>query len=94
MAIADLQARRRRSLRKRKIARFDVALGVVVAATLLLVSPGLAITAVVALLTLMVCLLSLGVGRGRRRLRARRRERTATPGSSPGSSLSRRARSS
>jgi hypothetical protein len=93
MAMTDLQARRRVARRRRQIARFDVALGAVVAVTLLIVSPGLAITAVVALLVLAVCAVSLGVGRRRRR-GARTRGRADERGGRAGGAISRRGRSS
>jgi UPF0716 family protein affecting phage T7 exclusion len=83
MAMSDLQARRRAARRKRQIARFDVALGAVIALTLLLVSPGLAITAIVALVTLVACVVSLFVGR-RRRLRAQEQAQERKLGTQPG----------
>jgi hypothetical protein len=93
MAMPELQARRRVARRRRQMARFDVALGAAVALTLLIVSPGLAITAVVALLVLAVCVVSLGVGRRRRRS-ARSRRRAGEPGAGMSDAITRRRRSS
>jgi hypothetical protein len=69
--MAHLRARRRDARRRQRVARLDLALGVAAALTLFVISPGLAITAIVALLTLLVCGVSLLVGR-RRRHRPRR----------------------
>jgi hypothetical protein len=69
--MTHLRARRRDARRRQRVARLDLALGVLVALVLFVVSPGLAVTAIVALLTLLVCGVSLLVGR-RRRHRPRR----------------------
>jgi hypothetical protein len=72
-ALGDLRARRREARRKRRLARVDLGLGVAGALVLLLVSPGLAITGLIALLVLAGCLISALVGR-----RARRRAGNST----------------
>jgi Flp pilus assembly protein TadB len=65
--IADLRARRRRARRRRRLARVDVGLGMVAALVLLLASPGLAITGLIAVLVLAACAISVLVGRRTRR---------------------------
>jgi hypothetical protein len=72
-------ARRRDARRRRHVARVDLGLGLAGALVLLLATPGLAITAVIALIVLLLCLLTLVAERrgwsARRRwhrLRARR----------------------
>lgn len=76
--IAELRARRRQARRTRRLARVDLGLGVGAGLALLLASPGLAITGLIAALVLAVCVMS-GVAqrRTRRRVakapRARRR---------------------
>jgi Flp pilus assembly protein TadB len=50
---------RRRSARRRRVARLDVAIGLVLALVLVLATPGLAIAAVIALLVLVICLVSV-----------------------------------
>jgi hypothetical protein len=65
------QARRRQSRRRRNLARVDVGLGLVCAVVLILATPGLAITAVVALLVLVVCGLSFVLERSLTRRSAR-----------------------
>jgi hypothetical protein len=68
--------RRRDARRRRHVARVDLGLGVAGAVVLLLATPGLAITALVALIVLMLCLLTLVLGRrgwSPRRLSRRRR---------------------
>ena len=73
-------ARRRDARRRRHLARVDLGLGIVGAVVLLVATPGLAITGLVALIVLVLCLLTFVAERrgwsprGRwRRLRARRR---------------------
>ena len=56
--LSRLHARRRQARRRRNLARLDVGLGLVCAAVLILATPGLAITFLVALLVLVVCGLS------------------------------------
>ncbi|HEV7584378.1 MAG TPA: hypothetical protein VGO14_01235 [Solirubrobacteraceae bacterium] len=51
-------ARRRDAQRRRHVARVDLGLGVVGALVLLLATPGLAITGLVALIVLVLCLLT------------------------------------
>ncbi len=69
-AIGDLRSRRREARRRRRLARVDLGLGVAGALVLALVSPGLAITGLVAVLVLAASLVSAFVGR-----RARGRDR-------------------
>ena len=59
-------SRRRDARRRRHLARVDLGLGVVGAVVLLLATPGLAITGVVALIVLVLCLLTFLLERGRR----------------------------
>ena len=56
--LSQLHARRRQARRRRNLARLDVGLGLACAVVLIVATPGLAITAVVALLVLIVCGLS------------------------------------
>ena len=56
--LSQLHARRRQERRRRNLARLDVGLGLACAVVLILATPGLAITALVALLVLVVCGLS------------------------------------
>ena len=67
--IGELRARRRQARRRRRLARLDLGLGVLGAIVLWILTPGLAIAALVALLVLALCLLSVVVER-RRRTRA------------------------
>ncbi len=87
--LAMLRARRRAARRRSRLARLDVAIGVLAAIVLLVVSPGLAMTAVIALGLLVACLVWITAERrlrrrgprGRARTRAgRRRARTPRPG--------------
>ncbi len=70
---SQLDARRRRSSRsrRRRLARIDVGLGLLAAVVLLLASPGLAIAAIVALLVLVACGISVLVQRRASRRSAR-----------------------
>jgi Flp pilus assembly protein TadB len=70
-----LRRRRARHSRRRRLARIDVALGLVAAVVLLLASPGLAIAGIVALLVLAGCGVSLLVQRQLERRAARARKR-------------------
>ncbi len=70
--LGALRARRRQARRRRRLARVDVGLGVAGAIVLLIVSPGLAITGLVAALVLAVCGISSLV---QRRMRGRDRAR-------------------
>jgi Flp pilus assembly protein TadB len=65
--------RRARASRSRRLARVDLGLGFLLAVVLLLASPGLAIAAIVALLVLLACAISLLIQRcvARRAQRAR-----------------------
>jgi Flp pilus assembly protein TadB len=73
--------RRREALRARHLARVDLGIGLSAAIALLIIAPGLAIAALVALAVLILCGLSLVVERRRRRA-ARRRLRAAGASSS------------
>lgn len=57
--IPRLRARRREARRRRRLARLDLGLGAFVALVLLIATPGLAITAVIALIMLALCVLSV-----------------------------------
>jgi hypothetical protein len=61
--------RRRLQRRRRYPLRVDMGFALLVALAALLISPGLAMVAVVALLVLAVCLVSLAIGRWRSRPR-------------------------
>lgn len=65
--ISELRARRRRARRKRRLARIDLGLGVAGGLVLLLASPGLAITWLIAVLVLAACGISILVQRRMRR---------------------------
>jgi hypothetical protein len=66
-----LRARRREATLRRRRVRLDVLAGLVLAAILVLASPGLAIVTVVAVLLLLVCLASIPAERLFRRRRRR-----------------------
>jgi hypothetical protein len=72
-------SRRRDARRRRHLARVDLGLGVVGAVVLLVATPGLAITGLVALIVLVFCLLAFVAERRgwspRRRWRRRRAQR-------------------
>ncbi len=70
--LGALRARRRQARRRRTLARVDVGLGVGGAIVLLIASPGLAITGLIAALVLAVCAASV-LRQRRAHLRARRR---------------------
>lgn len=82
--ISELRARRRFARRKRTLARVDLGLGVVGALVLVIASPGLAITGLIAMLVLAVCGLSFLVPRLIRRRaehkRSDERRRYVRPG--------------
>jgi peptidoglycan/LPS O-acetylase OafA/YrhL len=59
-------ARRREARRRRRLARIDLVLGAAVALLVLLLSPGLAIAGLIALLVLAACVASLVLERRRR----------------------------
>jgi hypothetical protein len=84
--VSRLQARRRDARRRRHLARVDLGLGIVGALVLLLATPGLAITGLVALIVLLLCLLTFvlerrGQVRRSRAPDAKRGKRS--PGGSP-----------
>lgn len=81
--IPHLRARRRDARRRRVIARVDVGLGLLGALVLVLVTPGLAITAIVAFLVLALCALSIVLERRRRRPEPDGPRRRATRESPP-----------
>jgi len=56
--ISQLHARRREARERRRLARVDLSLGVLAAIVLLILTPGLAIAALVALIVLLFCALS------------------------------------
>lgn len=72
--IVALRTRRRQARRMRRLARVDVGLGVFGALVLLIASPGLAITGLIALLVLAACVISVLVQR-----RSHRRAATVSP---------------
>jgi Flp pilus assembly protein TadB len=65
--IARLRARRREARRRIRLARLDLGLGLFAALVLLLATPGLAMTAVIALVVLALCGLSVLLERRARR---------------------------
>ena len=62
---------RRRAERRRRLARLDVGLGVAFGLILILITPGLAIAALFALLAILLCVASLAAGWYVRRRRTR-----------------------
>jgi hypothetical protein len=76
--ISRLRARRREARRRRRLARLDLGLGVIGAIVLLVATPGLAITAVIALAVLALCVLSAVLER-RGHMRAERPRQTQRP---------------
>jgi Flp pilus assembly protein TadB len=84
--LSRLQSRRRIARRRQHLARVDLGLGLVGALVLVLATPGLAITGLVALIVLVLCLLTFVLERRTRTRRSRKRDpgRGETlPGSSP-----------
>jgi Flp pilus assembly protein TadB len=69
--VSRLHARRREARRRRNLARVDVGFGLVGAAVLVIATPGLAITGLVALIVLALCGLTFAVDRRRRPARRR-----------------------
>ena len=65
--VSELRERRRLARRRQRLARIDLGLGAAGALVLLLATPGLAVSAVIALLVLALCGLSVVVERRRRR---------------------------
>jgi Flp pilus assembly protein TadB len=86
--ISQLQARRRQARRRRNLARLDVGFGLLCAIVLILASPGLAIVALVALVVLVLCALSIALER--RAARRSAREDASRSPSAGGSGLTRR----
>ena len=77
---SHVHMRRRSKLnRRRRLARLDVGLGLLVALVLLLATPGLAIAAIVALIVLVACVISFLVQRRAARRSARQREDESPP---------------
>jgi O-antigen/teichoic acid export membrane protein len=73
--ISRLRARRREARRRSRLARLDLGLGLIAAFVLLLASPGLAMTGVIALVVLAICALSVPL-EGRLRQRGQRNRRS------------------
>lgn len=67
---SGLHVRRRDARRRRHLARVDLGLGLVGAILLVLAAPGLAITGLVALIVLVVCLITYAFERRRRSRRS------------------------
>ena len=65
--MSQLHARRRQANRRRYLFRVDIGLGLLIAVAALLLAPGVAIVAVVALLVLAICSVSILLGRWRSR---------------------------
>ncbi len=65
--ISALRMRRRQARRRRRLARVDVGLGLAGALTLLIASPGLAVTGLIAALVLAACVVSFLAQRRRSR---------------------------
>jgi hypothetical protein len=65
--MAELRERRARSRRRTRLARLDLGIGVFAAIFLLIVSPGLAITGLVAMVLLLGVFGSISIERRRRR---------------------------
>jgi hypothetical protein len=74
---SELQARRRQVRRHRHLARVDVGLGLLAALVLIIATPGLAISGLLALVVLGACLFSLRRERRGHRGRGRRARRAA-----------------
>ncbi|HWW90903.1 MAG TPA: hypothetical protein VNY35_09010 [Solirubrobacteraceae bacterium] len=79
--VSRLHARRREARRRRHLARVDVGLGLAGAAVLVIATPGLAITGLVALIVLVLCglMFALERRRGPSRRRAPREPRRSDP---------------
>jgi Flp pilus assembly protein TadB len=69
--VSQLRARRRQARRRRRLARLDLGLGVLGAIVLIVATPGLAISGLIALIVLAACAVSFILER-RRRVRADR----------------------
>jgi hypothetical protein len=77
--VARLHARRREARRRRRLARVDVGLGLVGALVLVLATPGLAITGLVALIVLALCGLTFALDRRGRPSRRRKSRESRRP---------------
>jgi uncharacterized membrane protein len=71
--VAQLRARRRQARRRRRLARLDLGLGVLAAIVLIVGTPGLAISGLIALIVLAACAVSFILER-RARVRAEREQ--------------------
>ncbi len=78
--LSMLRARRRAARRRSRLARLDVAIGVLAAIVLLVVSPGLAMTAVIAIGLLVACAVWFAAERRLRRRPPAKRTRARTDG--------------
>jgi Flp pilus assembly protein TadB len=79
-----IRARRRQARRRRRLARIDLGLGLFGALLLLVATPGLAITALIAFVMLTACVASFVVeGRRRRRTEGERPSRVVSSPRSP-----------
>jgi hypothetical protein len=77
--ISQVRARRRQARRRQRLARLDLGLGVLGAIILIVATPGLAVSALIALLVLAACALSFVL----ERRKASRVERASTVRRSP-----------
>jgi hypothetical protein len=96
--MARLHARRRHARRRTRLARLDLLLGVLAALFVLIISPGLAITGIIALLVLLACGLSVVLehrhAKGKPLFRrSRPRDRDPRPRGTPVRAVSERPRS-
>jgi hypothetical protein len=86
--LSPLHARRREARRQRHLARVDLGLGLLGAVILVVATPGLAITGLIALIVLVACLATFAHGR---RARSKRREASRREGASSSEARGRRA---
>jgi hypothetical protein len=70
--------RRRSSLAARRLLLIDAGIAVVLAALVLIISPGLAVTGMIAIFVLLVCGISIALQSRRARRRSRRSSRPAS----------------
>ena len=87
--MARLRERRRQARRRRRLARLDVGLGVLGALVLIIATPGLAMTALIALLVLALCGVSVLLERRTQR-RSQQRLRRRSSSRDPQAARSRR----
>ncbi len=78
--MAELRERRRRASSRKRLLRLDLGLGVLAAVLLLIISPGLAITGLVAVVLLVGVFASIAI---ERRRRGSMRERRTSSGRAP-----------